>query len=902
MRKLYIILLFLIFTIAGFSQTTLEMTVLDKETQEPLIAATVMIGTKGFSTDLEGKIVTKFEANVYKLVVSYVGYENFEQEIALKAGTNVLVIELESLTFQEVVLVADIAMDRKVPVSFSNITTKQLTEELASQDLPMILNATPGVYATQSGGGDGDARINIRGFDQRNIAVMVDGVPVNDMETGWVYWSNWFGLDLVTQTMQVQRGLGASKLALPSVGGTINIVTKGINSKRSLGFQQEYGNDNYLRSTLGFTSGKLKNGWGISLASSYKQGNGWVKGTYTDGYFYYFRVDKEISNHLFTLSGYGAPQNHGQRPFTEAIAIYSHDFATSLGISQSTIEDIQSQNLLTDQGLKFNSHIGILKEEEVNTRQNFYHKPQFNLRHSWKVNQRLHLSNLVYLSIGRGGGVAPMSSMPRREEDGLINLDSVYNTNIRVSFFNPDQRSTNVLRASMNDHMWYGILSTAQFNINSSLTLSGGVDLRSYEGDHYRTVYDLLGGSYFRSVGNSRIDETTTKLEEGGKLLYDNTGFINWAGVFGLLEYSNTKWSAFLNLSAARVGYSLEDYMKPMIVHLADTSFYVSYKLPVTHNGQTYTVESPEAQNQRIDWVYKPSFTVKSGASYIIDDHNNLFVNIGYLSRPTRYTNVIRDNRNNSLPLTLFQDTKNEIITAYELGYKYGSRLFSVNFNGYWTSWLNKPLDSTPTVLSDPTDPESERLPVNINGVAALHRGVELDFIYKPMKQFDIQGLISLGDWIWNSTATVDLPGSNESYEFDARGVHVGNSAQTQLGFMVRYEPIERLFFKVRATYFGKNYADFNPETLKGETAGRESWKMPNYTLTNFHAGYSLKVDKTNIRFGLNVLNAFNTVYLSDARNNDTFNAPFYDDFDAKSASIFFGLGRRWNVSMEINL
>ena len=89
-----------------------------------------------------------------------------------------------------------------------------------------MLNTTPGVYATQQGGGDGDARVTIRGFDQTNLAVMVDGVPMNDMETGWVYWSNWSGLTLSFAPHRFSEGW-ASKLAIPSVGGTINILTGG---------------------------------------------------------------------------------------------------------------------------------------------------------------------------------------------------------------------------------------------------------------------------------------------------------------------------------------------------------------------------------------------------------------------------------------------------------------------------------------------------------------------------------------------------------------------------------------------------------------------------------------------------------------------------------------------------
>ena len=135
------------------------------------------------------------------------------------------VLNLNVIELSDVEVLASRA-DEKTPVAYSMVTKEDMEVRLGSQDIPMVLNTTPSVYATQQGGGAGDARINVRGFNQRNVAVMINGVPQNDMENGWVYWSNWFGLDGLTRTIQVQRGLGASKLALPSVGGTINKVIK----------------------------------------------------------------------------------------------------------------------------------------------------------------------------------------------------------------------------------------------------------------------------------------------------------------------------------------------------------------------------------------------------------------------------------------------------------------------------------------------------------------------------------------------------------------------------------------------------------------------------------------------------------------------------------------------------
>ena len=149
--------------------------------------------------------------------------------------------------------------------------------------MPTLLNSTPGVYTTQQGGGDGDVRINIRGFSQRNVAVMIDGIPMNDMENGWVYWSNWFGLDVITSSMQVQRGLGASKLALPSVGGTINIITKGVGSEEGGKIKQEIGSGGYLRTSFGYTTRDFKIGK-FNIAGSFKRSNGIIDETFSEGF------------------------------------------------------------------------------------------------------------------------------------------------------------------------------------------------------------------------------------------------------------------------------------------------------------------------------------------------------------------------------------------------------------------------------------------------------------------------------------------------------------------------------------------------------------------------------------------------------------------------------------------
>ena len=434
----------------------------------------------------------------YTLTVAMISFDTVRIQISIdqpEVSQDVLLGGSQEL--EEVKVIGNIAQDRKTPVAVSTLGKKELTEELGSQDLPMILNSKPGVHATQQGGGDGDARITIRGFDQRNVGVMIDGVPVNDMENGWVYWSNWFGLDDITQQIQVQRGLGATKLAMPSVGGTMNIITDNTAGKREIKAEQEYGSGTFLRTSLSYKSGTLKNGWGVLFSGSYKQGNGWVDGLNSQGAFYYLKVQKKWKNHVTSLSGFGAPQQHGQRSFNQPIAYWNADRAYDLCVTS-----VDSSNI--DHGTRFNQHWGYLTSDDgtrtiKNERRNFYNKPQITLKDFWKVNDKLSWSNMAYVSIGRGGGerIFNSSSAILFDSTGQVDWDQmVYNNKWKVLFGNTYPttdfaydstmlKSSVVASASMNNHFWVGGISQFDLKVNSKWNVSGGLDYRYYKGTHY---------------------------------------------------------------------------------------------------------------------------------------------------------------------------------------------------------------------------------------------------------------------------------------------------------------------------------------------------------------------------------------------------------------------------------
>lgn len=143
-----------------------------------------------------------------------------------------LTMEIESEILADVVVTQSIARTRETPVAISQINASDIEYKLGTQEFPEVLKTTPGVWTTKDGGGFGDAKTNMRGFQSANVAVLINGLPINDMEWGGVYWSNWAGLSDVASNIQTQRGLGAAIISAPSVGGTINITTQSLDAKK----------------------------------------------------------------------------------------------------------------------------------------------------------------------------------------------------------------------------------------------------------------------------------------------------------------------------------------------------------------------------------------------------------------------------------------------------------------------------------------------------------------------------------------------------------------------------------------------------------------------------------------------------------------------------------------------
>ena len=808
----------------------------------------------------------------------------------------------------EVVLVgvADIAKDRKTPVAVSTVKSAQIIERLGNQELTEVLNTTPSVYATKSGGGFGDGGITMRGFESRNIAVMVNGMPVNDMEGGAVYFSNWTGLSDVTSTIQVQRGLGSSKLAIASVGGTMNFITRAADMKKGGVVRIGVAHSDYHKASFSYNTGKTENGWSTSFLMSRTAGSYYVQNTDFESYAYYFALGFEPNKkHNFQFTITSSPQWHDQRSFTSKIQDY---------IDYNPDHDGNPYRQYNPDFGYYTDAAG--RRRALSNKSNFYAKPVMMFNWDWNITPKSKLSTVLYASNGRGGGTGDLGDLggvrgqnvtAYRDADGHINYDAIFAANAAIDANTAGAKHTLVRRASMNSHNWYGILANFQHKINDNWKFSIGTDDRYYYGYHYQTLTHLYGANGYKDNSNKNIPaKVVSRVHDyknlpwnpfGGKTLgqeehigYSNDGEVLWYSGFGQVEFTKNNFSAFIQGSVSNQAYRRIDNF-------------------VKEDGTT------KQQGQFVDT--KTSFknligyNVKGGANYNINENHNVFANVGFYSKQPFMSAVYPNNQQ-----VLNPNLTNEKIFSAEVGYGFRSSKFNANLNLYRTEWRDRSAripNQTFVTASGNVRGYSE-----INGITQVHMGVEVDATYKPVKFLELQGMFSYGDYRYKGNATgADFDESNNPvttttgnttlYLDQVKVGGSGNSSIPQLtaSLGATIKPISDLSIYGTWRFVGNLYSAVNTNDYK--TVARQeqgALRLPDYNLLDLGASYKLRLRERSqyFTFGANVYNVIDTYYISDASTSihATGASTTYKGIDTKNR-VFFGAGRTWAASVAFN-
>jgi len=849
MKKItfYLIVSFLFVNVISFAQGTITGTINDSDLGGPLSGANIVeYGTNnGAIADFDGNFELIVEGDNGTVTISYLGYTT--QNYVYELSNGVLVLEVITLepdpnALSEVVVigtgVVQLAAGRATPTAVSTISAEEI--ELrggANRDITESIAFTPSATVTGYNG-FGDSQLFLRGFDQTNIAVLLNGQPVNGMEDGKVYWSNWSGLADIATTIEVQRGLGASRLAISSVGGTTNIVMKAADKKQG-GFVRFTGaNDSYVKATAGYDSGMNEKGWAFSVLLDYWQAHRkWSEGTYGQGQTYYFSVGYKASEkHNFNFLVTGSPQLHGQK------------------WSQSK-ERIAANP-------KYNQHWGYLNEDGTDIsseRQNFYHKPVTNLNWDFTISDNTTLSTVAYASWGRGGGTGPRGNGRVRTADvvvdgvtfpGQLDYPAIEQANTVIGVggdYGAPNGAGYIRRGSMNNHAWYGMVSNLNHDFSDNLSASVGVDARFYQGDHFRQVVDLYGLSGW---SNDRPDDAvvTNTYEanpwstlfdyapEEDRIAYDNSEKINYQGVFGQLEYATDRFTIFAQGAFSNQSYEREDRFDDGV---------------------------------KSDKISKTGYNIKGGLSYDITPDNTIFFNAGHYSRQPYLDNVFNRNRG-QITEPVSPGVDNEKITSFEAGYHIKANRFRANFNAYATNWSDRTLSNFDTDDNGTPDNDVDDFDITVlqRGITQFHTGAELDVNFRATDWLTIQGFISGGSWYYKGEAEVSVYNADtnaqigETTNVDRDGIKVSTAPQFTTGIGFDAKLVKGLSVDARIKYNDNHYEFTDVSTSTEDFKGVQ---LDSYALTNAGVTYRFSFGDNNMTFRANVFNVFDKIAINQS-------------------------------------
>ena len=572
-----------------------------------------------------------------------------------------------------------------------------------------------------------------------------------------------------------------------------------------------------------------------------------------------------------SFTAFSAPQWHNQRNNSDKL--------------------LESEWAKQPLGSKYNASYGYdMNGQRKQSSYNYYNKPQISLNHSWTIDEKSSLSTAAYLSLGNGGGwggqgltstdrtnwYGSTGGIPNqmfRSADGTFDYGAIYTLN-KPKEGVPYNGSSMVMSNAINKHVWVGALSTFNTKLTQDIDFYGGLDLRYYKGTHTNVLTDLYGGSFF--IDKTSLPNSTKKLVVGDIVYRDYDSYVASEGLFGQAEYNKNGLSAFVSLSASNTSNWRYD------------RFY-------------YTAD--QALSKTVNFL---GYSAKGGANYNINSNHNVFANIGIISRAPFFSGgaFLQSTTSNLVN----PNAVNEKAFSAELGYGFKSKYFTANLNVYRTNWIDK------TLIRAINANSQSSLVVNMQGVNALHQGIELDFVSKPVKDLEITGMVSLGDWTWQNNATgylyniqgqpTDALGNvvemlsaqHAKINVNLQGIHVGNSAQNTAALGLNYQILKGFRVGFDANYFGKNYSYFSISsvgTSLTDSDFSQPWMIPDAVTVDFSANYRFKIGTYDATLVGNIFNLLDTQYVTDANDDGIYHTE-------DKASVFYGFGRTWTMSLKV--
>lgn len=762
------------------------------------------------TTGQDGSFVIKDVPNGdYEIEISAADHGNYSKNIGLNGKT----VDLGFVVMESTSGLID---DNRDNIPVASISDSEIRESSA-QTVSGVLSASRDAFVSATTNTFSSARFRIRGYDNENFITYMNGVQMTDLFNGNSMFYLWGGLNDVTRNRETVNNLWPSTFSYGGIGGSSLIDSRASKQRKQLAVSYALSNrayENRVMATYG--TGLMKGGWAFAGSLSRRWSDeGYIAGTYYDGWGYFFSAEKLIGfNHSLSLTAFGAPTERGKS--SPAVA---------------ELYDLAGSNY-------YNPTWGWQEGKKRNASVNISHQPVMILAHDWKISPQTSLKTGVGYTFGENINTAlDWYNAPDPRPDYYRNLPSYYADfpdvaeQLQQLFRNNDsllqiqwgqlydvnynsvetvkdvdgiagnnvtgRRSHYIIEERVADGKKLHINSTYNTSFNDNFQFSAGVGIMDQRTNYFKRVKDLLGGDFYVDINQyaeqdfadslnfiqNDVNRPNRILKEGDRFGYDYD-----ASMFRSNFWTQGQWKFDkVDLFAA--------------AEISQTSY---YRTGNVKNGLFQDNSFGDSEKQKFS-----NYSIKAGLTYKIDGRNYLFVNASSATRAPYFENAFVSARTRN---QLAPNLVNEKILSAEGGYLLRAPRTKGRLVGYFTQFS----DQTNTVSFYHSDYRNF-VNYTLTNVDKRHTGLELAIDQNLGSGFSMTAVAAVGQYYYTDRplATITIDNTSETLANGevvyAKNFYMGGTPQSAYTLGVNYRAKKFWFVNLNFNYFDNIYLDFNP-------------------------------------------------------------------------------------------
>ncbi len=752
------------------------------------------------------------------------------KRILLLVAVSVLCVNAFS---QEKVVVSDTLKEQENTIMPAVVLFDTDFDEVNNTtDVSGFLQSSRDVFSSIAAYNLSNRRFRIRSFDSKYTDVMINGILMNDPETGRPYYSNWGGLNDVMRLTTITMNTGMAEVGFGGMGGLTAITTRASLYRKQVSVGYANSNRSYNnRLMVTASTGMMDDGWAFTVSASRRWSlKGYQDGTWYDAYSYFLTGEKKINDrHSLGFTILGAPSSRaGGSPVVQECYDLLDDNYYNPNWGWQTDTD----------GSRFKRAARVSN----------YHQPMFQLQHYFKINDKMQLNTTAYYWMGRSGSTSlewnegpdprpdyyrnlPSYYLYKLESgadgytwDGYeaylnewvnnsdlhqINWDELYAANSRHLMTVHDANgmtgntvtglaSKYIVEERRQDKNMGGIATSFKYDVNPRLHINAGLMGNISKTNYYKLIADLLGGDYYLDIDKYADGETFIVSDAQQTNLRNKNHIARKGDVFGYDYVANVNK---INLWA-QANYIVSRFDAYLA---AQGDFVNMYRKGNYENGH-FQGDLSYGDSEKLNFL---TFGVKSGTHYAIDGRNYLFANIAYRHQAPDFRSAFVSPKVRN---TVVDNLTTEKLFTVDGGYE----LRAPNVKARVSYYL---VNSSDMNWNRSFYYEEKGVFVNylMNDIKKLAHGVEVGADLKMTPTLTAQFAGSIGEEFYTNNPRVNVYEDNNAepiYQNEKvylKNYYVGEMPQTVGSLGLKYNAPKNWWISLNGNYFGRYYMAVNP-------------------------------------------------------------------------------------------